>query len=40
MIEQVQAEKEGLLAEMRRQMVGMQRQHDSMASELQGKLQW
>ena len=39
-IEQVQAEKDGLLAELRRQMAHMQRQHDSIAAELQGKLQW
>lgn len=39
-IEQVQAEKDGLLAELRRQITDMQRQHDSIAAELQGKLQW
>ena len=39
-VKQVQVEKDALLAQVRGQMSDMQRQHDHMAAELQGKLTW
>lgn len=39
-VKQVEAEKEVVLAQVRQQMVDMQRQHDCLAAELQRKLDW
>lgn len=39
-VKQVEAEKDLLLAQVRKQMADMQRQHDRMAAELQRKLDW
>lgn len=40
MVKQVEAEKDLVLGQVRKQMVDMQRQHDCLAAELQRKLDW